>query len=221
MCAWCTMSEDVSTDCRRPFFSRFWLFVSPSMDKGGMRDFRRQLLAELEGDVLEIGAGNGLNFPWYPEAVTRVLAVEPEPRLRDRATTAAAGAPIPVRVTAGTAQHLPCADESVDAVVCSLVLCSVADQDVALHEAHRVLRPGGQLRFLEHVRADTRGLRRVQNALDATVWPRFGGGCHMSRDTAASIEGAGFRIERIERFRFPQRGFSPTSPHIIGVAVRD
>ena len=101
------MSEDVSTDCRRPLFSRSWLCVSPSMDRVGMRDFRRQLLAELEGEVVEVGAGNGLNFRWYPQAVTSVLAVEPEPRLRERATAAAASAPVPVSVTAGTAQRLP------------------------------------------------------------------------------------------------------------------
>lgn len=210
----------MSTDCRRPFFSRFWLVVSPAMDRGGMRDFRRQLLAELSGSVLEIGAGNGLNFPWYPDSVKRVHAVEPEPRLRERATSAAAGAPIPVTVTGGMADDLPCADESVDAVVCSLILCSVPDQEMALREARRVLRPGGQLRFLEHVRAETTGARRVQRAFDATVWPHIGGGCHMSRDTATSIEAAGFHIESIERFRFPQKGFSPTSPHIIGAAVR-
>ena len=185
-----------------------------------MRDFRRQLLAELEGEVVEVGAGNGLNFPWYPRGVTRVLAVEPEPRLRERARAAASGAPVPVTVTSGTAERIPCADASADAVVCSLMLCSVADQGVALREARRVLRPGGQLRFLEHVRAESTGLRRLQKTLDATVWPRLGGGCHMSRDTAAAIGAAGFSLERIERFRFPQKGFSPTSPHIIGVAVR-
>ena len=210
----------MSTDRRRPFFSRFWLCISPSMDKGGMRDFRRQLLAGLDGEVVEVGAGNGLNFPWYPHAVTSVLAVEPEPRLRERAAAAAGRAPVSVTVVAGTAERIPCADESADALVCSLMLCSVGDQAVALREARRVLRPGGQLRFLEHVRAETTGLLRVQKAFDATVWPHIGGGCHMSRDTAASIEAAGFSIERIDRFRFPQKGFSPTSPHIIGVAVR-
>ncbi len=185
-----------------------------------MRDFRRQLLAELQGEVVEVGAGNGLNFPWYPESVTRVHAVEPEPHLRARAMAAAAAAPIAVTVTGGSAEQLPCDDASFDAAVCSLMLCSVPDQEVALREVRRVLKPGGQLRFLEHVRAETTGLRRLQRTFDATVWPRIGGGCHMSRDTAAAIEGAGFSIESLERFRFPQKGFSPTSPHIIGVAVR-
>jgi ubiquinone/menaquinone biosynthesis C-methylase UbiE len=210
----------MSTDRRRPFFAWYWSRIAAKYDEGGIQDFRRQLLAGLSGEVLEVGAGGGRNFSWYPREVTHVLAVEPEPRLRRNTEVAAASAPVAVTVTPGTAEHLPCADESMDAVICSLVLCSVDDQDRALREARRVLRPNGELRFLEHVRAETAGLRRVQQVLDATVWPPIGGGCHTGRDTAAAIERAGFTFTQLERFRFPARGIPlPTSPNIIGVAV--
>ncbi len=128
---------------------------------------------------------------------------------------------MPVEVVEGVAERLPAADSSADAAVLSLMLCSVADPGEVLTEVHRVLRPGGQLRFFEHVRAETPGLARVQRVLDATVWPHIGGGCHAARDTAAAIEAGGFRIEQIRRFRFPGTGIpSHTSPHVLGVASR-
>jgi ubiquinone/menaquinone biosynthesis C-methylase UbiE len=202
-----------------PIFARFWGWMSPRMDRGGAADHRRRLLEGLSGRVLEVGAGNGLNFAHYPSDVSGVLAVEPEARLRRIALENAARAPVPVDVVAGVADDLPADDDSVDAVVYSLVLCSVPDQVRALHEGRRVLRPGGQMRFFEHVRADTAGLGRVQALLDATVWPTLGGGCHADRDTAAAIQSAGFVIEKVERLRFPDlRVALPTSPHILGVA---
>jgi ubiquinone/menaquinone biosynthesis C-methylase UbiE len=120
----------------------------------------------------------------------------------------------------GTAGRLPAGDGTFDAAVASFVLCSVPDVPAALAEIRRVLRPGGQLRFFEHVRADTPGLARVQRVLDATVWPTFGGGCHAHRDTLAAIEAAGFTVERVERLRVPETRLpAPTSPHILGTAV--
>jgi len=209
------------TRASHPIFARVWAWMSPKMEARGAADHRRRLLAGLSGRVIEVGAGNGLNFAHYPSQVTSVLAVEPEPRLREIARQSAARSSVAVEIVDGIAEQLPAGDAGANAVVLSLMLCSVADQAVALREARRVLRPGGQLRFYEHVRADTRGLARVQRVLDATVWPAMGGGCHVSRDTAAAIEAAGFAVEEMERFRFPAvRLPLPTSPHILGVARR-
>jgi ubiquinone/menaquinone biosynthesis C-methylase UbiE len=150
-----------------------------------------------------------------------VLAVEPEPHLRALAQRSAERAPVPIAVVEGVAERLPAGDAAFDAAVASLVLCSVPDQPAALKEMHRVIRPGGQLRFFEHVRADEPGLARVQRLLDATVWPKVAGGCHAGRDTAEAIEEAGFAIARLEKFRFPDVAVSlPTSPHVLGVATR-
>lgn len=202
-----------------PVFSRLYARMSHVMEQHGYAERRRELLAGLSGSVIEIGAGNGLNFAHYPRTVTAVLAVEPEPHLRRLAQHNAQRAPVCVRVIDAVAEDLPAAEASFDAAVTSLVLCSVRDQPSALHEIHRVLKRGGELRFFEHVRAGTPALQRVQRLLDRTVWPRVTGGCHTSRDTAAAITSAGFRIDRLERFPFPPRGMpQPTSPHVIGVA---
>jgi ubiquinone/menaquinone biosynthesis C-methylase UbiE len=127
---------------------------------------------------------------------------------------------VPIEVVDGTADQLPAGEGTFDAAIASLVLCSVPDVPAALAEIRRVLRPGGQLRFFEHVRADTAGLARVQRVLDATVWPTFAGGCHPDRDTRAAIEAAGFTIERIDRLRVPDTRIPmPASPHILGIAT--
>jgi len=118
------------------------------------------------------------------------------------------------------ASALGFADASFDAGIASLVLCSVEDQDAALGELFRVIRPGGELRFYEHVVATKPGLRRFQRVADATIWPRLGGGCHLSRDTGAAIERAGFTIESSDRLAFTPMPFPPKIPHIIGAARR-
>jgi ubiquinone/menaquinone biosynthesis C-methylase UbiE len=128
---------------------------------------------------------------------------------------------VPVTVVDGWAHALPGGDEEFDGAVTALVLCSVHDQAVALTELRRVLRPGAELRFLEHVAAETPGtLHRVQRIADATLWPRLFGGCHSARDTAAAIAAAGFVVEELRRFHLPPNGpTSPSSPHIRGRAV--
>lgn len=203
-----------------PIFARLYTRLSRSMEERGMAEHRERLLAGLAGEVLEVGAGNGLNFRHYPASVTRVLAVEPEAYLRAEAERNAGRAPVPVEVVDGVAGELPVPDASYDAVVCSLVLCSVPDQHAALVDIRRALRPGGELRFFEHVAATSRPLAAVQRALDATVWPHVAGGCHASRDTTGAIAAARFELVDVERFRFPDGALpAPTSPHVIGRAV--
>jgi ubiquinone/menaquinone biosynthesis C-methylase UbiE len=204
-----------------PVFARLYTRLASAMERSGAGEYRQRLLAGLAGRVVEVGAGTGANFAHLPASVTEVVAVEPEAYLRARAEEAARHAPVPVTVVDGVADRLPAGDGAFDAAVVSLVLCSVPDQAGALREIHRVLRPGGRLHFWEHVRADGGSLARVQQMLDRTVWPVLGGGCHAGRDTLAAVEGAGFCVERVERFRFPDaRVTMPTAPQVLGTAVR-
>ncbi|WP_426403124.1 class I SAM-dependent methyltransferase [Streptomyces sp. R-07] len=205
-----------------PLFARFYARFSVSADtRGGLGALRTELLAGLSGRVVEIGAGNGLNFAHYPAGVTEVVAVEPEPHLRGLAEEAARGADVPVTVLPGTAEALPGPDGAFDAAVASLVLCTVRNVPEVLAELRRVLRPGGELRFFEHGVADTPGLARVQRGLDRTVWPLLFGGCHTSRSPLAAIEAAGFDLVSYRSFDVPEQGPRlPSSPCVLGTARR-
>jgi ubiquinone/menaquinone biosynthesis C-methylase UbiE len=204
---------------RHPVFARVFDRLSRREELAGQREHRRRALEGLHGRVVELGAGNGLNFEHYPQAVSEVMAVEPESYLRARATEAAARVAIPVTVVDGIADALPLEDRAFDAAVASLVLCTVPDQDAALRELWRVLRPGGQLRFYEHVVSRQPGFARFQRIADATLWPLFAGGCHSARDTLGAIERAGFTVERCEHFDFrPTPLVAPATPRILGVA---
>jgi ubiquinone/menaquinone biosynthesis C-methylase UbiE len=210
-----------TTDLARPRFARLYQRSSKTAERRGATEHRQRLLHGLSGTVLELGAGHGLNFPHYPVGVTEVIAVEPEPTLRAEAVKAGASAPVPIRVLAGVADQLPIADESVDAAIASLVLCSVPDQDHALGELHRVLRPGGELRFYEHVLPNCQPKRLLLQALDRSgLWPKVAGGCHPARDTTASISRSGFQIKAIERIMFAASRLEPSIPHILGTATR-
>jgi SAM-dependent methyltransferase len=207
----------VVTEVRHPIFARIFDRLSGSMEKevGVHRD---ELVTGLSGRVLEVGAGNGMNFGHYPATVTEVLALEPEPYLRERAQAAARDAPVPVTVRDGVAHPLPVEDDEFDAAVASLVLCSVPDPDRAAAELRRAIKPGGELRFLEHVRSPRPGKARVQDALDRTgVWPLVGGGCHCARDTVATLQRNGFAIDRVRTLDVGP-SVMHTNPHVLGMA---
>jgi ubiquinone/menaquinone biosynthesis C-methylase UbiE len=205
----------------RPRFARMYMRSALTAEERGAAGHRRRLLDGVSGTVVEIGAGHGLNFALYPPEVTEVVAIEPEPTLRRQAEMAAESANVPIRVLAGVADELPLEDESADAVVASLVLCSVPDQQRALAEIRRVLRPDGELRFYEHVIPRSQPKRVLFQAIDRSgIWPAIAGGCHAARETTEAIMQAGFDIGEIERFGFSANRFQPLVPHILGTARR-
>jgi ubiquinone/menaquinone biosynthesis C-methylase UbiE len=204
-----------------PLFARVYTRVAELSERRGGGEHRRKLLTGLAGRVVEVGAGSGANFPHYPASVSEVIALEPERYLRQRAQRAAAETPISISVTTGDAEQLPGEVASFDAGVVALVLCTVPDQQKALAELHRVIRPGGELRFYEHVLSHSKWEARVQQLADATFWPHLAGGCHLARDTTTAIEQAGFQIETIERFSYSFAPGLPSDPHVLGIAQRN
>lgn len=203
-----------------PFFARLWTVMS-THETDAIRQLRRENLADLSGRVLEVGAGTGTNFEFYPDTVTEVVAVEPERRLAEQAQRAAADARIPVIVTADTVEDfLGAGNEPFDAVVCSLVLCSIDEPDIVLRQLHSLLRPGGELRYLEHI-ASTGGRARLQKVADATVWPRLFGNCHTHRHTEETVLGAGFAVADARReWTIPRWLPLPVAEIAIGRAVK-
>lgn len=199
-----------------PFFARLWKVMS-SRESELLRRLRKANLAGLTGRVLEVGAGVGTNFALYPPTVQEVVALEPEIHMVDAARQAAAAAAVPVTVLPSTVEVLTDI-EPFDAVVCSLVLCSVEDPDVVLQQVHTLLKPGGELRFVEHVAVD--GWRGgLQKLVDATVWPRISGNCHTHRDIERSIVDAGFVIETSRKdWQVPAWVPTPVAEVSIGVA---
>ncbi|OIJ66891.1 class I SAM-dependent methyltransferase [Streptomyces mangrovisoli] len=205
-----------------PLFARYYTRVSVRAESAlGMAALRDRLLAGLSGRVIEIGAGNGLNFAHYPGAVAEVVAIEPEHTLRQAAVQAALRAEVPVDVAPGAAEALPVKSEAFDAAVLSLVLCSVRDVPRALAEARRVLRPGGELRFFEHGAGGGRLMGVTQRTLDRTVWPALNGGCRLARDPIAAVREAGFELGPYRRLLVPDKGpVLPTSYCVLGTAWR-
>lgn len=201
-----------------PLFARIWTVLS-AHEPESLRRLRRENLAGLTGRVLEVGAGTGSNFVHYPTTVDEVVAVEPEPRLHPIARRTAQTAPVPVTVLDRTVEELE-PGAPFDAVVCSLVLCSVSDQRSVLRQLFSLLRAGGELRYLEHVAS--RGFRgRMQRVADATMWPRLAGNCHTHRDTETAIVDAGFVPQSSRHdWTLPAWVPVPVSEHALGRALR-
>lgn len=159
----------------------------------GMRHQRQTLLAGARGRVVEIGAGTGLNFAHYPDGIAELVLTEPEPGMRDRLARRLVRCGSVARIVDARAERLPMADASVDTVVSTLALCTVDDPEGALREIARVLRPDGQLLFIEHVRASSRLLAACQDVL-FRPWRSFGGGCHCNRQTVELMHASGFAV---------------------------
>jgi SAM-dependent methyltransferase len=203
-----------------PFFARLWTVMS-AHETDAIRRLRRENLAGLNGRVLEVGAGTGTNFEFYPDTVSEVVAVEPERRLADVAQQAAATAPVPVTVSTDTVeQYMASGREPFDGVVCSLVLCSIEDPESVLRELHSLLRPEGELRYLEHI-AGSGARAGLQKFADATFWPRMLGNCHTHRHTERAITGAGFAVSGARReWTMPRWVPLPVAEFAIGRAVK-
>ncbi|MGK2933024.1 MAG: class I SAM-dependent methyltransferase [Solirubrobacterales bacterium] len=207
----------MASDVNHPLFARFFTWFSERMEPE-FGPFRSELVSGLSGRVLEVGAGNGMNFGHYGGGVIELVALEPEAYMREKAAESAVNASPVITIVDGSATDLPFEDDSFDHVVDCMVLCSVDDPVAALREANRVLKPGGELHFFEHVRGKDKHKARVQSFADRSrIWPSVAGGCHCSRDTAVSIEAAGFTISKVRDETIGVK-WGHTSPHIIGCA---
>jgi ubiquinone/menaquinone biosynthesis C-methylase UbiE len=186
-----------------PFFARCYDRFTRNTEEAGLREKRRELLARASGRTLEIGAGTGANLELYPEAVTELVLTEPDEHMRaqlDHKLTAAGGRP---ELVGAGAEDLPFPDASFDTVAATLVLCTIPFPRKALKEISRVLKPGGRLLFLEHVRSEDAGAARWQDRVERP-WGWFARGCHPNRDTVAMIKESALEIGELERDELPK-----------------
>lgn len=194
-------------------FTAFYDRAMKSTEEAGMREIRREALAEAKGRTIDIGSGTGLNIELFPPEVSELVLAEPDPHMLKRLRAKLAESGREVSIVPAPAEKLPFEDDSFDTAVFTLVLCTVPDPAAALAEAARVLRPGGKLLFVEHVRSEDPGLARWQDRLEGP-WRFLGDGCHCNRDTAATIEASPFTLDRVERDSLPK------APPIVRPLVR-
>ncbi|HEX8053573.1 MAG TPA: class I SAM-dependent methyltransferase [Thermoleophilaceae bacterium] len=199
-------------------FAAAYNAIFAGLEKGGLADKRRELLAQARGATLELGAGTGHNLPHYPAAVERLVLTEPDPHMakRLRAQLAESGRSGAEVVEAG-AEALPFGDDEFDTVVATLVFCTIPDPRAALDEVARVLRPGGRMLFLEHVRAHSPRRARWQDRLNPVQNLLFGG-CNLNRPTAATLEASPLEVEELRDDRMPRVGGPLVEPMIVGSA---
>jgi len=188
-------------------FSALYDSLLKGTEDAGLRDSRREVLAAAKGRTIDIGAGTGANLGLFPKGVELVMA-EPDPHMLKRLRDKLAESATDIEVVEAGAERLPFEDDSFDTAVFTLVLCTVPNPKAALAEAARVLKPGGQLLFVEHVRSQNERSARWQDRLE-TPWRLFGDGCHCNRDTIATIEASPFSLDQVEH------GELPKSPPIV------
>jgi ubiquinone/menaquinone biosynthesis C-methylase UbiE len=201
---------------RSRFFALTYDLSIAKVEKAGLRALRESLLADVAGRVLEVGGGTGANLPYYGPTVESLVVTEPEQPMLRRLERRAGAQTRPVTVLRAPAEDLPFEDDSFDAAVSTLVLCGVSDQPRALRELRRVLRPGGRLIFIEHVRADEPRLARLQDRMNGLN--RFMVGCECNRATLDTIRAAGFEVETLERATL-HKAPRFVRPLIVGVAT--
>jgi len=194
-------------------FSALYDSLLKGTEDAGLRERRREVLAAARGRTIDIGAGTGANLGLFPSSVSELVMAEPDPHMVKRLRRKVAEAGASVELVEAGAEGLPFADASFDTAVFTLVLCTVPDPSAALAEAARVLKPSGQLLFVEHVRAQSASLAGWQDRLEGP-WRFFGDGCHCNRDTVATIEASPFELESVER------GELPKAPPIVRPLVR-
>jgi len=203
------------------WFAAMYDRISARGEKGYLKHVRSHIVGGARGRVLEVGAGTGANFPYYEASdATTVVATEPDRYMLERARRKLDEANLPIDLQRAPAEQLPFEDGSFDTVVSTLVMCTVGDLDGALREIRRVLKPGGQFRFFEHVRSSHSVGSFFQDLVTpACSW--LGAGCHPNRDVAAAIEDSGFQLMEFRRLH-PYPNVPPVSiwrPHILGVAL--
>jgi ubiquinone/menaquinone biosynthesis C-methylase UbiE len=182
-------------------------------EEAGLRDMRREALAEASGRTIDIGSGTGANLTLYPSQVTELVFAEPDPHMLKQLRAKVGEAGVDAEVVQAPAEALPFEDSSFDTAAFTLVLCTVPNPAAALAEAARILKPGGKLLFVEHVRAEDAGLARWQDRLEKP-WRFIGDGCHCNRDTVATIEASPLSLQSVER------GELPKAPPIVRPLVR-
>lgn len=192
--------------------------VMTGVEEAGLSTWRAELLAPLSGTVVEIGAGTGRNLPFYPASVDRLVLCEPDRHMRARLAAKAASRP-GTEVSEAPAEALGFADSSIDAVVCTLVLCSVNDPGRALAEVRRVLRPGGRFVFIEHVAAENRPRRLIWQRRIEPVWRRVAGNCHLTRSTEQVIACSGLQLHDVTRASM-RKAPAVVRPTVRGVALQ-
>jgi ubiquinone/menaquinone biosynthesis C-methylase UbiE len=193
--------------------------VMQRAEEACLAEWRRELLTPLTGEILEVGAGTGVNLPYYTQSVARLTLTEPDRYMRSQLTPKLAAASQNIPIFPAPAEQLPFPDNTFDAVVATLVFCSVSVPDQSLREIHRVLVPGGRLAIIEHVRADDDGrLFRWQRRIEP-IWKRCAGNCHLARDTLAAIDKAGFNSADIRRDTM-RGAFALVAPVIRGIAKK-
>jgi ubiquinone/menaquinone biosynthesis C-methylase UbiE len=194
-------------------FSALYDRAMKSTEEAGLHRMRTGLLAEARGRVVELGAGTGLNLDLYPDEVEELVMVEPDPHMAKRLRSRAAESAREATIVEAPAEDLPFGDDSFDTAVATLVFCTIPDPGRALDELGRVLKPGGRLLFIEHVRSEEPRLAAWQDRLEKP-WRFLGDGCHPNRDTVAAISASSLRLGAVEHDRLPK------SPPLVKPLVR-